>query len=613
MRALIFLATTLLLAISSIQVPLAHSQQLTPEELELVRAAEKDRTQAVEKAMPSVVAVYGNDRAGGGSGVVIDPSGIALTNHHVIMGAGVEGWGGLADGKLYRWKLIGTDPGGDVSLIQLQKFSEDDPPFPYSNLGDSDQVRVGDWALAMGNPFTLTEDQKPTVTLGIVSGVERYQEGAGKNQLVYGNCIQVDSSINPGNSGGPLFNLNAEVIGINGRGSFQDRGRVNVGLGYAISSNQIKNFIPDLLATKLVEHGTLDANFQDRQGKVVCSLINEDSSVAKAGLKLGDELLTFEGIPITNANQYTNLVCTLPEGWPAELTIRKPKSQREMTLNVRMYGLPYAKPSQRPPDPEGDDPDEKRQVEMQQQMFDLLAAEPGTVRKEKLNATFTQQLLASSPLFVPDAKHEPIEIVDVLLKDGEEIGECRTTIASDGRFNVQWTEGDVETRYVFDGEKYAMEKRGKLNEITLTECKIRLPIVQAIACTSSASKAPFEVFGDAHLEGGDKASLRNAYRFKILDKDKDWFYVWMSMYDEDGLPSLQLLKAGGDADCRHNEGGVAFSDWKQAGGWQLPHSKTIVKGLAETASIKMETQTITKLEELDETIFEIATEVSDEE
>ncbi|MEM7457661.1 MAG: trypsin-like peptidase domain-containing protein, partial [Planctomycetota bacterium] len=228
---------------------------LTADQMQLVRALEQKRVEAVDQVIGSVIAIYGLDRSGGGSGVIIDPSGIALTNHHVIIGAGVRGWGGLADGELYRWDLIGTDPGGDVAIIQMH--GRDD--FPFTPLGDSDEVRVGDWALAMGNPFILTEDQKPTVTLGIVSGVKRYQPGAGQNQLVYGNCIQVDSSINPGNSGGPLFNLDGEIIGINGRGSFKDRGRVNVGLGYAISANQIKNFIPDLLATKLVEHGTLDA------------------------------------------------------------------------------------------------------------------------------------------------------------------------------------------------------------------------------------------------------------------------------------------------------------------------------------------------------------------
>ena len=326
----------------------AQPPSLTDDERKLVLDYQQHRIEAIDQVVNSVVAIYDEDRGGGGSGVVITPSGITLTNHHVIIGAGVEGWGGMAGDKMYRWKLIGTDPGGDVSLIQMIPNTVDGKvdeafEFPFTPLGDSDEVQVGDWALAMGNPFILTEDQSPTVTLGIVSGVKRYQSGAGKNQLVYGNCIQVDSSINPGNSGGPLFNLSGEVIGINGRGSFQDRGRVNVGLGYAISSNQIKNFIPELLATKLVEHGTLDANFTDRGGKVVCSTLSVDSPAAEAGLALGDQMLEFEGEAIETANHFTNLICTLPEGWPARLKVRKPDGA-ELAMRVRLLGLPYAKP-----------------------------------------------------------------------------------------------------------------------------------------------------------------------------------------------------------------------------------------------------------------------------
>src|SRR4029079_14007334 len=172
---------------------------------------------------------------------------------------------------------------------------------------------------AAGNPFTLAEDKRRTVTLGIVSGVKRFQEGSGLNQLVYGNCIQVDSSINPGNSGGPLFNLRGEIIGVNGRGSFEERGRVNVGLGYAISSNQIKTFIPELLATKIAQHGTLDAVIGNRAEGVICYTINTAAPAARAGLALGDRLLAFEGTPVTDANQLTNLLSTYPAGWPVEL------------------------------------------------------------------------------------------------------------------------------------------------------------------------------------------------------------------------------------------------------------------------------------------------------
>ena len=157
-------------------------QDVSEKELKLILAAEKARIEAVNKVMGSVVAIYSEIRGGGGSGVIFDPSGLVLTNHHVVAGAGVSGWGGIADGNLYKWKLVGTDPGGDVAIIKLEGRND----FPYSPLGNSDTVRVGDWAIAMGNPFVLTEDQKPTVTLGIVSGVERYQPGAGGNQLVYG-------------------------------------------------------------------------------------------------------------------------------------------------------------------------------------------------------------------------------------------------------------------------------------------------------------------------------------------------------------------------------------------------------------------------------------------
>ena len=162
---------------------------LSDAEMKVIREFENVRVQIIDQVVGSVVAIYGPSRQGGGSGVIIDPSGIALTNHHVIEGAGLRGVGGLNDGNLYPWELIGTDPGGDVAVIKLKGLEA----FPWAPLGDSDQVNVGDWALAMGNPFLLAKDQVPTVTLGVVSGVERFQEGQG-TQLVYGNCIQIDSS-----------------------------------------------------------------------------------------------------------------------------------------------------------------------------------------------------------------------------------------------------------------------------------------------------------------------------------------------------------------------------------------------------------------------------------
>ncbi|MHB1156414.1 MAG: S1C family serine protease [Phycisphaerales bacterium] len=286
-------------------------------DMDAVKQAEAARVEVIRKVYGTVVCVYGEDpSAGGGSGVLIDPSGLALTNFHVVKEAGRTGWAGLADERMYRWRLVGVDVGGDVALIQLT--GRDD--FPCAELGDSDAVRVGDAVTAMGNPFALAEDQTPSVSAGIVSGVHRYQEGTPGNLLVYGDCIQVDSSINPGNSGGPLFDRDGRVIGINGRGSFEERGRVNVGLGYAISANQIRNFLGELLATKVAQHATLDATFEERGGRVIATAIDMDRCVlVPLGLRLGDRLVRFNGHEVGHANQVTRELTTLPAGWPVEV------------------------------------------------------------------------------------------------------------------------------------------------------------------------------------------------------------------------------------------------------------------------------------------------------
>ncbi len=588
----------------------AHgNDDLSPAELTLVKSLEQHRINAIDQVIGSVVAIYDENRVGGGSGVIIDPSGLALTNHHVVMGAGVEGWGGLADGKMYKWKLIGTDPGGDVSLIQMQGKDE----FPFTPLGNSDSVRVGDWAMAMGNPFILTEDQSPTVTLGIVSGVKRYQPGSGQNQLVYGNCIQIDSSINPGNSGGPLFNLQGEVIGINGRGSFKERGRVNVGLGYAISANQIKNFIPDLLATKLVEHATLDASFSDRNGKVVCSKINLDAPVAEAGLKLGDELLEFEGNVIENANQFTNLICTLPEDWPTQLKIRRAEDDSELTIQVRAFGLPYQKPPKPKPRPGGEkrNPEQERQL----QMSDVLAAPSGEVRLEKINRKYAQKIVGhwQSNDGINQKMETPGMVVlnDRVERDGEKIGEQTLRLSSDGRFCLDITIAGKKARYVFNGKKFYSIAEETTSELSLIEAKLNLPVVQAISMSAALGKKPFSTLGKMWLDGSGKAINKNAYRMKIVDDQDDRFFAWISMYGENGRPSSRLLKAAADKDCG-DKGGVTFEDWKPVGPVTIPHHREFVSGLEEKQIMAVINQDAKWVAKLDETLFEVDVEEEEE-
>ncbi len=309
-----------------------------------VTLAEKKRVEVINKVKPSVVAVMARDGngnlTGNGSGVLIDEEGYCLTNWHVTNAARSPLLKcGLPDGHIYDAVLVGLDRVGDVALIKLLPKNPGDK-FPYAKMGDSDEVRAGDWSLAMGNPFSLATDFTPTVTFGLVSGVHRYQYPAG-TLLEYTDCIQIDTSINPGNSGGPLFNMNGELIGINGRGSFEKRGRVNSGVGYAISINQIKNFLGHLRVGLETDHASLGASMESEGDDggiariVVKSLIESDAR--RRGLEVGDQILSFAGRPVTTVNQYKNVLGLYPKGWRMPLVFRRENEKREVL--VRLMGV----------------------------------------------------------------------------------------------------------------------------------------------------------------------------------------------------------------------------------------------------------------------------------
>ena len=368
------------LAVSACFVPLQQEPDVAA-----VRAAESRRVATIAQCAPAVCSVMDRSAPGGGSGVIFDPRGYVLTNYHVI-GApdtnakvdkkdvlpsppeppaeaiakwrsenqdaddaaqkafvatwqdewrkqnwpvGKQHWRnkkvGLPDGELYEAVVLGVDPGSDLAVLRLIGKTEGQQ-WPWRPLGDSDALLVGETVFAMGNPFLLATDFTPTVTFGVVSGTHRYQEGQGNRMLVYPDCIQVDAPINPGNSGGPLFNEAGEVVGINGRISLGDRGRVNVGVGFAIASNQVKNFLPDLIAGRHAEHGTLDMSAwfmkpkgsDDRHGTFVQQLYR-DSVAATAGVKLGDEIVRFNGEDVRSANQLATRIGVLPAGAWIEL------------------------------------------------------------------------------------------------------------------------------------------------------------------------------------------------------------------------------------------------------------------------------------------------------
>ncbi len=298
-----------------------------------VLQAQQARVVTMQQAAAATIAIFGLDGGGGGSGVIISPDGYALTNFHVSSACGDHMRCGLDDGQVYDAVIVGIDATGDVSLIKLLGRSD----FPTAPLADSAQVQVGQWCFAAGNPFVLATNLQPSISLGIVSGVNRYQYPAG-TLLEYADCIQTDAAINPGNSGGPLFNMSGEVIGINGRCSFEKRGRVNVGVGYAISANQIKHFLGMLKSGRLVDHATLGATVStDDSGSVRVSNILSSSDAYRRGLRYGDEIMGLADREVRTTNNFKNILGTLPKDWRVPLTIRRDGKQE--TLLVRLEGV----------------------------------------------------------------------------------------------------------------------------------------------------------------------------------------------------------------------------------------------------------------------------------
>ncbi len=327
----------MLLSVWHVANPAGRAEGVDPRVLE----AQAKRIAVIDKARPSVVAIFAHGGQGGGSGVLISKDGYALTNFHVVQGSGPVMQCGLPDGVLYDAVLVGLDKVGDVALIKLLPQKEQD--FPAAVMGDSDKVKAGDWSLAMGNPFLLATDFTPTVTYGLISGVHRYQyPESSKGLLEYADCIQVDTSINPGNSGGPLFNMDGALIGINGRISLEKRGRVNSGVGYAISINQIKNFLGHLRAGLDTDHASLGAIVKNKeedgvQSGMVVTHILEDCDAHRRGLAPGDELVSFAGRPVHNQNHYLNVLGLFPKGWRMPMVYRRDNEKHEIL--VRLMGV----------------------------------------------------------------------------------------------------------------------------------------------------------------------------------------------------------------------------------------------------------------------------------
>jgi len=286
--------------------------------------------QLVKQISEPTVCVHSADGGGGGSGVLISSSGLALTNYHVVQPCGSYMQCTLNDGRLYDAVIVSVDPTGDVALIQL--LGRDD--FPYAVLGDSDLAKAGQICYAVGNPFLLATNRQPSVTKGIISGTHRYQYPSG-TMLEYTDCLQIDASVNPGNSGGPLFDNDGKLIGINGRCSFEKRSRINVGVAYAISINQIKLFLGVLQSGRVVDHASFAATMtSDSDGQVVVSDLLADSDAMDCGLQYGDVLISFGGKVIGSVNEFKNQLGIYPSHWFVPIEFRRGNENFKKTVRL---------------------------------------------------------------------------------------------------------------------------------------------------------------------------------------------------------------------------------------------------------------------------------------
>jgi Do/DeqQ family serine protease len=280
-----------------------------------------------------------------GSGVIIDKRGLVLTNFHVIKGAD-EITVRLSDKREYRGKVLGVDPKTDLAVLRF----EPDHELRVAALGDSDALRVGEWAIAIGNPFGLDQ----TVTVGVISATGRSDVGV----ATYENFIQTDASINPGNSGGPLINLKGQVVGINT--AIVAAGQ---GIGFAIPINMVKRVVDQLVEKGKVVRGWLGVALQPLSpelaqtlgvtggGALVASTI-PGSPAAAAGLQQGDVIVAYDKAPIEDYRQLQRLVADTPVGKTVTLQVLRKKQKIDVTAKVAE--VPDDRPKREgPPKPGG--------------------------------------------------------------------------------------------------------------------------------------------------------------------------------------------------------------------------------------------------------------------
>ena len=278
-----------------------------------------------------------NNQRSLGSGILISKDGEILTNYHVVRNADIIKVK-LADQTEHEARLIGKDGRTDLALIKVRRSSGN---LPFAKLGLSSQLDVGDWVMAIGNPFGLEH----TVTAGIVSAKGRVI-GAGP----YDNFIQTDASINPGNSGGPLINAVGEVVGVNSAIFSQSGG--NVGIGFAIPIDLARKVVEQLRKHGRVVRGWLGVRAQDLPAATAAALgltrnsgdmavvteVAESSPAAEAGVKTGDVIVEFNGKPVPRSHDFPSIIAETAPG--QKVTLKLVRDKKEQTVGVKIGELP---------------------------------------------------------------------------------------------------------------------------------------------------------------------------------------------------------------------------------------------------------------------------------
>ena len=341
-RSSLMLGTALALApIAALAVPAGGYGDLVEEVAPAVVFIEVTGTQRASDALPDNMPEalrrrfeqqnpQARPQGGLGSGFIISDDGQIVTNHHVVAGAQVVEVT-LADGRKFDAKVVGSDPATDIALLSIKA----DVDLPYVSFGTSEEMRVGDEVVAVGNPFGLSS----TVTSGIISAKAR-----DINSGPYDDFIQTDAAINRGNSGGPLFNNDGEVIGVNT--AIISPGGGSVGIGFAVPSDLVRDVVADLSDDGTVTRGWLGVSIKPMSDEVaqvlgydaatgaVIEAVSKDSPAEAGGLRKGDIVLRLDGTQIKELRDLTRAVAAKAPDDTAEIVVLRRGKERTLDITI---------------------------------------------------------------------------------------------------------------------------------------------------------------------------------------------------------------------------------------------------------------------------------------